>query len=543
MITIQLAWVFLAAALGPATTFDVVEVSGRISAEAIQAHVEVLAGDAFEGRAPGTPGGEKAAAYIEGRLRAAGLAPILPRDSFRQPVHLHQSFPRSETVLELRLFGEGSPMVLGEDYLLHAWSPSSIIPRPVPVIFVGHGIVAPEFDHDDYGETDCRGAVVVYLAGRPPCLADRQCAVFSSPESKRRTAMARGVVGTILLPTVRGDAMAAWEGLQRIFALPGLELPRGVPQIPSFILHPGHTKGLFDEALFDWEAVQTMASDGTLRPFHLPLTLHFKGRFSHRDFASPNLLGLIKGSDAQLAREVVVVSAHYDHFGISPLEMDDRIYNGAVDNALGVAGVLEIARVLAELPRSPQRSILFLLTTAEEEGLLGARHFLADPPMPTSRMVAAVNVDGLAFLDTFDDVIAIGAEYSNLEDHLEKAVAPLKLHLGEASRELWLQEGFTRSDQLAFAEAGVPSVMISEGFDWHHVDPDEAAVMVLEWMMTRYHTPQDDVDQPMDFDAARLHARAVLALVLALADHPEAPQWTPGTRYAYERAVAQARRR
>ncbi len=533
----------LAAALGPATTFDVVEVSGRISAETLQSHVEVLAGDDFEGRAPGTPGGEKAANYIEAFLRAAGLAPILPGDSYRQPVRLHQSLPLQTTVLELRLFGESYPLDLGKDYLLHAWSPSSIIPLPVPVIFVGHGIVAPEFDHNDYGETDVRGAVVVYMAGRPPCLADRQCAVFSSPESKRRTAMARGTVGTILLPTVHGAAQTAWEGLRRIFAFPGLELPQGVSQIPSFILHPDHTEHLFDEALFDWPAVQVMASDGTLRPFHLPLTLHFKGRFSHRDFASPNLLGLIKGSDAQLAREVIVVSAHYDHFGISPLEMEDRIYNGAVDNALGVAGVLEIARVVAELPRAPRRSILFVLTTAEEEGLLGARHFLKNPPVPTSQMAAAVNVDGLAFLDTFDDVIAIGADFSNLEDHLERAVAPLRLRLGEAPPELWLQEGFTRSDQLAFAEAGVPAVMISEGFDWDHVDHDEAAAMALKWMMTRYHTPHDDVDQPLDFDAARLHARAVLALVLALADNPEAPQWAPGTRYAYERALAQARGR
>ena len=355
--------------------------------------------------------------------------------------------------------------------------------------------------------------------------------------------MTRGAVGTILLPTAHGKTQRAWEGLQRIFAFPGLELPRGVSQIPSFILHPDHAEQLFDEALFDWPAVQEMASEGTLRPFHLPLTLNFKGSFSHRDFTSPNLLGLIKGSDAQLAREVVVVSAHYDHFGISPLEMEDRIYNGAVDNALGVAGVLEIARVMAELPRAPRRSILFVLTTAEEEGLLGARHFLKSPPMPTSQMAAAVNVDGLAFLDTFADVIAIGAEFSNLGDHLERAIAPLRLRLGEAPPELWLQEGFARSDQLAFAEAGVPAVMISEGFDWDHVDHDEAASMALKWMMTRYHSPHDDVDQPLDFDAARLHTRAILALVITLADNLEAPRWAPGTRYAYERALAQARNR
>ncbi len=544
MIPIGFSWILsIAAALGPATTFDVVDVSGRISAEAIQGHVEVLAGDDFEGRAPGTPGGKKAAKYIEDHLRSLGLAPVLPSQSYRQPVRLHQSRPLPETELKLRLFGQDRPFVLGEDYLMHAWSPSSIIPRPAPLIFVGHGIIAPEFDHNDYGDTDVRGAVVVYLAGRPPSLADRQCTVFSSPESKRRTAMARGAAGTILLPTAHGETQAAWEGLRRIFAFPGLELPRGIPQIPSFILHPTHAEFLFDEALFDWQAVQTMASDATLRPFHLPLTLQFTGRFSHRDFSSPNLVALVKGSDPQLAREVIVVSAHYDHFGITPLEMADPIYNGAVDNALGVAGVMEIARVLAELPRAPRRSILFVWTTAEEEGLLGARHFLDNPPVPTSLMAAAVNVDGLAFIDTFDDVIAIGAEYSDLKDYLERSIAPLKLRLGKAPDILWMQEGFTRSDQLAFAQAGVPAIMVSEGFDWDHYDPDEAAALALEWMVTRYHTPQDDVNQPLDFDAARLHARAILALILALADNPEAPQWVPGTHYAYQRALAQARGR
>jgi Zn-dependent M28 family amino/carboxypeptidase len=201
-----------------------------------------------------------------------------------------------------------------------------------------------------------------------------------------------------------------------------------------------------------------------------------------------------------------------------------------------------MARVIASV-RPPRRSILFLFSTAEESGLLGARHFLADPPLPTSRMVADVNVDGLAFMDTFADLVAVGSDHSDLDERLEQAVRPLGLTLGVAPRELWLQEGFARSDQLAFAEAGVPAVMVNEGFSWDHLDRRQAVARALEWIVTRYHTPADDLEQELSYAAARLHTQAILALVLTLADDPTPPRWDPQTPYAYERALALARGR
>ncbi len=538
-----LSSVIALASVAPGVTFDLAEVAGRVDAEQIRDHVEVLASDRLEGRRPGTDGGRMAAAYIETALDRTGLRPALEDGTFRQQVPLHQSRPLPATQLDLWVFGDRISLELGADYLLHTWGPASAIPQRTPMVFVGHGIVAPEFDHNDYADVDVRGAVVVYLAGEPDFFAGEKTTVYAAAESKRRIALSRGAVASLLVPTAYGDTRGAWQRLRTLYGFPGLELPGVLPSLPSFVLNPELAEMLFEDALYDYEQVRVMERTDTLRAFHLPITMTFRGRFSNRDFLSPNLVALVRGSDPQLARTAVVVSAHYDHFGIATSGTGDRIFNGAVDNALGVGGVLEIARVVAGLPRAPRRSIIFLFTTAEEEGLLGARHFLSDPPIPTSRMVANVNVDGLAFRDTFSDLVVVGGELSDVQDRLLEAVQPLGMHLGKAPRELWMQDGFARSDQLAFAEAGVPAVMVNEGFTWDQYDRAEAVEQAIDWITNVYHTPGDDLDQGLNFEAAERHVQALLGLVLTLADDPIAPKWDPQTVYAYERALAQARGR
>jgi Zn-dependent M28 family amino/carboxypeptidase len=214
-----------------------------------------------------------------------------------------------------------------------------------------------------------------------------------------------------------------------------------------------------------------------------------------------------------------------------------------VDNALGVAGVLELAGLINRLPMTPRRSIIFLFTTAEESGLLGSRYFLSRPPLPSSRMVANVNVDGLAFLDSFSDCILVGGHLSTLEASFKRALRPLGLALGDAPPELWVQDGFSRSDQQAFAEAGVPAVMVNEGFTWEHFTREQAVAKAVDWMMSVYHTPADDLSQELDYEAAGRHLQAIAALVLQIAEEQEMPRWHPGSAYAYERALAAARGR
>jgi Zn-dependent M28 family amino/carboxypeptidase len=208
-----------------------------------------------------------------------------------------------------------------------------------------------------------------------------------------------------------------------------------------------------------------------------------------------------------------------------------------VDNAIGCAGLLEISRVLSELVEAPRRSVLIVFTTAEEEGNLGAQYFLDHPPIPVTDMVANVNIDGLAFLEEFEDVVGIGAELSDLGAMLERTAALSGLGVSSPKELVLGQEVFARSEQAVFAEAGIPSLLVTEGLNWSTTSGEQALERVLAWMSGRYHTPHDDLAQPLHFGAARNHAALLLAVVVSVADAPLAPQWRPGVPYAYERLL------
>lgn len=517
----------------------------EIDAARIRRHVAVLSSDAFEGRLPGTRGGELAAAYIENQLREAGIVPFGDRGTYRQRVPLQGSLALDESRLELLALGERTPLALGDDYLLVTSGAQTFLPRPVPLVFVGYGIVAPEFDYNDYQDVDVQGKVAVFLPGEPPSenpdyFAGTSSTVYASAETKQRIALARGAVGSVIIPALQGETARAWQRLRVQLGREELNLPYTLPRHLTIILHPNRVPGLFAEALYDFEQLETMARHHTLRSFHLPVALSFEGRFETRHAVAPNVIGIIQGSDPKLRDTYVVVSAHYDHLGVAS-DGEDRIYNGAVDNAMGVAGVLEIARVLSESRDPPKRSTIVLLTTAEESGLLGARYFLDHAPVRLGRMVANVNIDGMAFFAPFRDLFAVGGELSDLEERLQGAVKPLGLQVSTPPPEVSSRRAFSRSDQIAFAERGIPSVLINEGFQWKGYTQQTAMVATMRWMSDIYHTPQDEFREDLNFDATALHCRAALALVLQVAGSKKIPKWKPGVAYEYERLLSLAR--
>jgi Zn-dependent M28 family amino/carboxypeptidase len=350
--------------------------------------------------------------------------------------------------------------------------------------------------------------------------------------------LSRGAIGSVLIPVRSGELGAWWRRARRDFAFEDLSLAYAVPSHLSLMLHPRLAAFLFAEALYNWGSVLEMAETGSLRSFHLPVRLRFEGRFRTRDALSPNVVARLRGGD--LRDTAVVVSAHYDHLGVGPEVAGDAIYNGVVDNALGVAGVLEMARVLAAARRPPRRSVVLLLTTAEEQGLLGAQYFLDHPPLPVVDMVANVNVDGLAFSAGFSDLIGAGAELSTLGRTLAEVADELGLEVSSAPAEFWSSESFARSDQLAFAERGVPSLLINEGFQWRDRPPEAAIEATVRWLSTIYHSPADDLAQPIDWEAAAQHAGVITVLAQRLANSPNAPEWSPGVSYAYQRLLSRA---
>ena len=252
------------------------------------------------------------------------------------------------------------------------------------------------------------------------------------------------------------------------------------------------------------------------------------------------MVGRIPGSGKRLAREAVVVTAHYDHLGRGPAVDGDSIYNGVIDNAIGSAGLLELARVLMAAPARPRRTIILLFTTAEEEGNLGAQFFLDHPPFPLSTIVANINIDGLAFRDRFTDVVGIGAELSDLGLDLRRAAALRDLQVSRPADMVVGHEAFERSEQIVFAEAGIPAILINEGLTWRHHSRREALETTVEWYARRYHSPSDDLDQPLEFSASRDHLALITAMVVVVADADLAPEWKPGVPYAYRRLLTLA---
>ncbi len=517
-----------------------------VSAERLRAHVEALGADAMEGRGTGTAGERAAARYLAAQLAAMGVGGAGDDGGFLQMVPVHGSRPLPASDLTVVTPCETRSLALADDYFLFSGGFQTYIPHPAPLLFVGYGIVAPEFDYNDYQGLDVADAVVVFLAGEPPSadrafFAGERATVYSAPETKQRIAMARGARGSILLGTPAEARWRDWEWVARQFAHEPLALAYGVPKHFAAVLHPRAAELLFCGARRTFAEVAELAASHSMTSFPLAASLRFHGVFAERDVLAANVVGKIEGSDARLRSTHLVLSAHYDHLGVGPPVDGDAIYNGVIDNAIGVAAVLEIARSLAGRP--PPRSVILLLTTGEEHGLLGSSYYVDHPAAPLSATVANLNVDGVAFYDEFRDVIGVGAELSTLGRTLARVAAELGLTVSPVPALLGSLDPVLFSDQQAFIEAGVPAMLVSEGFDTVNRRREQALRHAIRWAQTVYHTPFDDLSQPLDFAAAAQHTRVLLALALALASDARPPEWLPGVRHAQARRLSQVEKR
>jgi peptidase M28-like protein len=504
-----------------------------IRPQAIRAHMRFLADDLLEGRRTATRGYDLAAKYVAAAFEALGLEPAGTAGSYFQSVPLvRMTMVEPECSLDLLREGGRIPLRQREDYISgNLAEPESSV--TAPVVFVGFGVTAPELGYDDYAGIDVRGKIVALLAGAPPSFPHNQRAYYSDSRIQMRNAVSRGAVGVLAILTPELERIAPWELIVRETRLPSQAWmdeagrpARALPEIRgSALLSRKGADALFAGAPRSLEEVFKTAEAGQPQAFELPVQASLRTVNRHERTESPNVAAVLRGSDPRLREEYVVLTAHLDHLGVGEPVAGDAIYNGAYDNAAGVAVLLEVADALAQLPVPPRRSVLFLAVTGEEQGLNGSEYFARHPTVPIERVVADVNLDMFLMLYPLRDVIAFGAEHSSLGPTVEEAAG--KLGIEVSPDPIPEQVVFIRSDQYAFVQQGVPAVFLIGG--WKTGDPAvDGRALWSKWMQEVYHHPGDDMSQAMDFGAGAQFAKLNFLITYLAAQADRAPSWNPG---------------
>ncbi|UUL82156.1 M20/M25/M40 family metallo-hydrolase [Sphingomonas qomolangmaensis] len=488
-----------------------------ITPEGVRAHVEFLADDLLEGRDAGTRGHEIAARYVATQFQALGLKPA-NGDSWYQQVPL-----------EMRALGEPATSFVTIGGTRYANGTQAIVRANAPgaqkasgeAVFVGYGIASPENRIDDYAGLDVAGKTVVMLYGAPKTLPSDVRAALG--QDKGKAAKARGAAAVITLFDSEMVKQYPWEVVVAEAGGPATRLaePSDKPQelTPvSALLSPVAAEALFAGAPNSYKQILAAADKGrALKGFALKPAVAIEGTSSTNAFTSPNVVGVIPGSDPALAGEVVLLMAHLDHNGTRPdAKGEDKIFNGAMDNAAGTASMIEVARAFAASGSKPKRTVMFAAVTAEEDGLLGSQ-YLAKHPVGAGKVVSVVNLDMPILLYDFTDVVAFGAEHSTMGPLVAAAAAKDGVKL---SPDPMPEENlFTRSDHFSFVQQGVPSVFLVTG----HANGGAEAFKTF--LATHYHKPSDDLKLPFNWAAGAKFARVNYNIARDLADAAQAPRW------------------
>jgi hypothetical protein len=515
-----------------------------IHPETIRADIRFLSDDELEGRGTATRGYQIAAKFMAAQFEGLGLQPAGDSGTYFQGVPLRSmQINQTASTLSLTRDAKEQALVFGQDFFTQTDPGRSETSAEAPVVFVGYGVVAPEQHYDDYKSLDVKGKIVACLPGAPNFESSVK-AHYSSGEEKAKAAVAHGAIGFIGLDDPVQERSYAFSKSVRDLAIPEYrwldkqgkpndyfpELKGGV-----FLSLPA-TQKLFQGAPHQTDELFALAKEGKPLPtFPLNVTAKIRGVTQSKDVQGTNIVARLEGSDPQLKSEVIVYTAHLDHLGIGAPVNGDSIYNGALDNASGCATLLEIARAFSGMNPRPRRSMLFVIVTGEEAGLLGSDYFATYPTVPASSIVADVNVDEVLMLFPFRDVIAFGAEHSSLDTVIKKAAS--RLHVVKSPDPFPEEVVFIRSDQYSFVKQGIPAVMPSPGMKSDNPKIDPAAIF-MKWEQERYHQPQDDIDQPgLDFDAATQFARFAFLCGYLISQDPQRPTWNKGDffgdRYAH----------
>jgi Zn-dependent M28 family amino/carboxypeptidase len=495
--------------------------------EMARAHLRFLSDDLLEGRAPGTPGGDLAARYIASQFELLGLAPGAADGSYFQPVDLVGMTPEPSLVL-----GAGAH-TSSIDFLTEfvAWParPEESMTVDGDVVFVGYGIEAPEWNWDDYKSTSMTGKILLMLVNDPGFTDSsrfngRALTYYGRWTYKLEQAARLGAIGAILIHTDE-SATYPWSVIRNSWSGEQIQLDRPVQE--SLRFGAWMTEEAAREMLAaggrDYDLLVRRAQRPEFRPIPLDAHAVVHIRSEIRRMRSVNVVARAPGGDAERAREAVVITAHYDHLGVGIPVDGDSIYNGALDNASGVAALLAVGAGLAVSGPSPRRAIVLVATTAEESGLLGAQAYTRAPPVPLEHTAAAINIDRANLWGVANDAVALGAERSEILTYVDRA---------------WVSEGverapdpsphaghFYRSDHLAFARAGIPVVSLRAGSSFANRPPDWGVEREGEYVARHYHQPSDEFRDDFEYAGLLQQVRLLLRLAWELAATSDYPAW------------------
>lgn len=513
-----------------------------IHPDQIRAHIRFLSDSLLQGRAPGTPGYDIAARYVAAELEGMGLHPGASGSWF-QPVPLEEAVtdPKASSIV-FTVNGKDQKLVDAKDYVLSTWftSPAGKDKAQAesdvtaPVVFVGFGVTAPDQNYDDYAGVDVRGKIVAGFYGAPSAFPSTERAYYSDGNIKAKNAVAHGAIGSISIMLPEDWKRDPWEWLVpqiQVGEMHWLDKAGAAhdffPQLQgNALLSEKGAEALFTGAPHTLDEIFATARSSRPQAFALPVSAHIHTVAAQSVIQSSNIVAELKGSDPALRDQYVVYTAHVDHLGICPPINGDNVCHGALDNASGTSTLLEIARAYARLPQPPRRSILFVFVTGEEMDLLGSDYFAHFPTVPRKAIVANVNIDvapGVYY--SMRDVVVLGAEHSSIGDDVASAAKTLGYDI--TPDPMPEETNFIRSDQYSFVLQGVPAVDVEDGI--HAVDPKINGFDYLKkWLTTRYHTPLDSMDQPIDFDSTAKGAVLNFLVGYEIAQHDRPPDWNKG---------------
>ena len=486
-------------------------------------HVEALANDGMEGRNTGSPAHKRAADYVAAQFKKSGLEPA-GAGGYIQPVAFKtRRIVEAKSSLALVKNGKSETLTLGEDANISV----RVDPAPAvdaPLVFVGYGLNIPERRINDFAGVNLQGAIVVYLSSTPKSLPGPLQAHFGSAAERWKMYQAAGAIGTVSVANPKNMdipwARSTLARLQPAMSLADATLDDAPGQRLSITMNPAHADKLFEGSGHTFaELLALVDGDKPVPSFALPARLKATAAVERSDVESQNVAGILRGSDAKRRDEFVVVSAHLDHLGIGGAVNGDTIYNGAMDNASGIAAILEVAASLHETSARPARSILFVAVTGEEKGELGSRYFAAHPTVPRASIVANVNTDMFLPLFPLKMLMVLGLDESDLGNDIRATAKAVGVSV-QADPEPQ-RNRFVRSDQYSFVKVGIPALAMKVGYD---VNTPEAAI-AAKWTAERYHAPSDDLNQPIDRSAAGKYVEVVRDLAVRIANRTDRPKW------------------